>query len=343
MSRFTSSFRSYKAQRSVLVQKVKSKAGKKAVKDARRLQGIVRAMERFIVADLTRGFATFKRRIDGDEIIRLANAGKIDEAMRMIPWDKLPDDIRGMRGRIESAMISASEIAELELKAPKGSLRLDTANPRLVRWIDANIGRLIIEIQNEARKSVASIVRASLDQALTPKRAAKLVNNVVGITGKQTNNLTLRHLRKLNERGEFEVELEALKQRGMGSTRRANSIKAKLKLLTDEKIEEDLNRSAKRLQKHRSVTIARTELNRAVSQGQNEVWNKAADDGLISRESTKVWVTVADMDRSDVCTALDGQEVAMDEQFYSPVTGDNLNGPPAHPNCRSAVILKPTT
>ena len=75
----------------------------------------------------------------------------------------------------------------------------------------------------------------------------------------------------------------------------------------------------------RAETIARTETAKALIQGTLETWNKS---GVVEK---KQWV-VGD-GCCDECEDVDGQIVDLDDNFS---TGDD--GPPAHPNCRCALV-----
>ena len=72
----------------------------------------------------------------------------------------------------------------------------------------------------------------------------------------------------------------------------------------------------------RAETIARTELARADTEGSRIGWRGM---GVTEQE----WKTGADC--CDLCDELDGEIVGIDEQFSE-------DGPPAHPNCRCAVL-----
>src|SRR5205085_2236649 len=82
----------------------------------------------------------------------------------------------------------------------------------------------------------------------------------------------------------------------------------------------------------RADTIARTESMLAANRGVKQSWDQAVDDGLLTGDEQQVWIAAADSAVCPICDDLDGQTVGLDESFDSEV-GD-LDGPPAHPNCR---------
>jgi SPP1 gp7 family putative phage head morphogenesis protein len=87
----------------------------------------------------------------------------------------------------------------------------------------------------------------------------------------------------------------------------------------------------------RADLIARTETMRAANEGQLEAWDQAQEQGLLTGEELKEWITTPDDRLCPICEPLDGVQVARDETFE--VDGDQLDGPPAHPRCRCTVAL----
>lgn len=87
----------------------------------------------------------------------------------------------------------------------------------------------------------------------------------------------------------------------------------------------------------RAELIARTETMKAANAGQQEAWDQAVDDGLLTGDEKQVWITAPDERLCPICDEMDGQEIALGESFD--VDGEELDGPPAHPNCRCTVGL----
>lgn len=88
----------------------------------------------------------------------------------------------------------------------------------------------------------------------------------------------------------------------------------------------------------RADLIARTETMQASNDGQLAAWDQAEEAGLLTGDEQKVWIA-ADGDRTcKICDDLDGESVARNETFD--VDGDDLGGPPAHPDCRCTVGLE---
>lgn len=87
----------------------------------------------------------------------------------------------------------------------------------------------------------------------------------------------------------------------------------------------------------RADKIARTETMQASNDGQLEAWDQAEEAGLLTGDEQKEWIATDGERTCDICGDMDGETVDRGEPFN--VDGDDLNGPPAHPNCRCTVGL----
>lgn len=330
----------YRAQQREIVMKIKGKAGTKEMRHATLMQKIMKLMQTGVVTGLNTGLTVFKRRMDRDKMEQLLEEEDPDEAMATIPWDKLRKDIGGVGGNLEKATIQASEQSIAVLPRPKSRFIVGTANPKIREFIDSQVGNLVVDITEESRKSIRNAVTQSFNQGLTPRQTASIMQQSVGMTEKQNIQLMNRQLKEFERRDRLQRRLSSLDAKGLSGSKSARKIRQDLRSLTDDRIQKRTEQFAGRLQKNRSITIARTELTRSVNQGQVETWLAAADEGLIDRESArKIWVVVPDDRLSNICADLDGKTVALNEKFFVNQTGAMVDGPPAHPNCRSAVSL----
>ena len=86
----------------------------------------------------------------------------------------------------------------------------------------------------------------------------------------------------------------------------------------------------------RAETIARTETIRALSAGQDELWAQAREDGFLGADAQRV--LIAAPDACDICLALDGVAVGLDEPWITDA-GDEVDAPPVHPRCRCSMAI----
>lgn len=87
----------------------------------------------------------------------------------------------------------------------------------------------------------------------------------------------------------------------------------------------------------RAEAIARTETIRAANAGQQETWDQAVTAGLLNGDEKQVWIVTPDDALCPICEGLDGDEAPLGGTFNA--DGDDIDGPPAHPNCRCALGL----
>lgn len=87
----------------------------------------------------------------------------------------------------------------------------------------------------------------------------------------------------------------------------------------------------------RAEVIARTETMRASNEGQQEAWDQATESGLLTGDEKQEWIVTPDDRLCPICEPMDGVQVGLDELFD--VDGDQVDGPPAHPNCRCTIGL----
>lgn len=88
----------------------------------------------------------------------------------------------------------------------------------------------------------------------------------------------------------------------------------------------------------RAETIGRTESMKAANQGLLIAWQTGIEDGSIDEGAKKTWLVTPDDRLCPICEPLQDVSVDLDGSFD--VDGEDLDGPPAHPNCRCIVTLE---
>lgn len=104
-------------------------------------------------------------------------------------------------------------------------------------------------------------------------------------------------------------------------------------------LEKSIKYSA-RQNRYRAYRIARTELAFAYNQGSYYGTKQAQAQGLLGRVE-KVWCTAEDERTCEICGALDGKRIAIDDdfEFNTKLIETGIKRvPPAHPHCRCTVI-----
>lgn len=88
----------------------------------------------------------------------------------------------------------------------------------------------------------------------------------------------------------------------------------------------------------RAETIARTETMRASNEGQKQLWDQATVAGLLTGDEKQEWIVTPDDRLCPICEPMDGETTPLDGKFRLN-TGESVDGPPAHPNCRCTIGL----
>ena len=176
-------------------------------------------------------------------------------------------------------------------------------NPAAVAWANQHAALLVTEISEGTRSAIRALVTTSQTEGRSVRWLAQELREVVGL-----------HPRQVTAVENFRLRLEASG-------------------IDDAEIERRTARYAEAQRRLRAETIARTEILSSANEGQQRLWEAAADQGLLRREETKrVWITTDD-DLLDVteCEPMDGQRVALDEPFVTG-TGKSVMLPPGpHP------------
>lgn len=187
----------------------------------------------------------------------------------------------------------------------------NSADPRVARWAEKQGSKLVVEISERTRDSIRALVSTALREGGHPYDLARQIRPLIGLHERYATAV-LRYQQRLTAEG----------------------------VLSSERIASLTSSYYSTLLDSRSETIARTEVLGAENAGRAETWAQAVDLGYLSADSTKQWVAAPDAE--EVCAGLDGEEVALDDEFDGGEFG-SVDMPPLHPNCRcTAVVISPT-
>ena len=196
------------------------------------------------------------------------------------------------------------------LEARYPTYYLDLTSKGVLEWNATNSARFVTNVTSAQVEGLRAVVqRAATLEDMNVDSLARVIRPMVGLTYQQTM-ANLNYYQKLLDSGMKE--------------KRA--------------IEKSIKYSAKQ-HRYRAQMIARTELAFAYNQGEDTAVRQAQEQGLMGR-TEKRWRTADDERTCEICGALDGKQIEMDEGFEFPT---NLKGetirrtPPAHPQCRCEV------
>jgi len=209
---------------------------------------------------------------------------------------------RGVSRAIVTALVDGAEAIDLP------GMRFDRTNPLAVAWARQRAAELVRQITEESRAAVRAIIVRATRGELTPRTAARLIRDVVGLT----------------ERGAIAV---ARRREDLGASG-----------LSAARVDAIVTRYVAELTRARALTIARTETIAASNEGQRQLWAQAQSAGLLGPNAERVWVVAPDRpDKAPpcpICTGLAGKTAPIGGTFLG-----GYSGPPAHPNCRCTTVL----
>lgn len=243
-----------------------------------------------------------------------------------IPWQALENDLTA---RMERLYLDAVQVAGKEFSARLPISRLvrkatepqlaeigfafDVTNPRAVNWARFESALLIRGITENTRQAIRAIIVRMFEDGIPPRQAARLIRPLIGLT--EPWALAVDNFRRqLQETGQSFENVDRL-----------------------------VSTYAKRLINHRAETIARTESIRASAVGQQELYQQAADAGILERDrARRRWLVTPDERLCPICAPMPSDPVNLTVTVDTPFTtgdGRQVMTPPAHPQCRCAVRL----
>jgi hypothetical protein len=224
-------------------------------------------------------------------------------------------------------------------------MRFNVRSPAAEQWLTDMSSRLIVEIAQQQREMVRSVLTQNLAEGRNPRAAAlDLIGRVdqrtgrraggfIGLTDQQAGwGFDLRRSlesptvgvivdadgkkkRKfwIDEKGEFQSVYSLRDKRFDGAIRKAIESGD---LLPKAQIDNAVTRYQARAERYRGETIARTESINALRSGQNESIRQAVEVGeLDTQDVTKVWDATGDSRTRLTHIQADGQRRALDEPF----------------------------
>jgi SPP1 gp7 family putative phage head morphogenesis protein len=220
-------------------------------------------------------------------------------------WAKMNEEF--VREKVIPELFNGFENADRAIAERIAKLkRKDAAiltKPAVQKWVDGFAADLIVEINQETRTVVNSILRTyAIEKPMSAFQISKMVESHVGLTSRYSRAVMKRY-----------DDLVA-----MG--------------ISPEKAMKEMERYAQFLKRNRAMTIARNELSEAYGEGQFQAMREAVQSGAVGGQMKKSWATADDERTCPICQALDGETQDLEAPFSCGVMR-----PPAHIQCRCAV------
>ena len=230
------------------------------------------------------------------------------EAILARAWeDQLADFRSDFRDPLTALYIKGGDVGDGQLKRAivkfetAPSETLNISEDEAAQFIEAQLGNMIAEISEGTRRAIRAAV-TQLAEGVSLRTVAKQIRDRVGLTTRMVESLEKKRAEGLSESA--------------------------------------LEKLTRKLIRRRAVNIALNEGRIAASEGQEFVWKKATEEGVLKGEARQFWITAGDDDVCTICAPMDGQERRIGETF---TTGNNRQvrlPPEPHNRCRCARGLK---
>lgn len=276
----------------------------------RRLRAFLDKNEPALVYWLVHTWRTQAQAITYKELREAILAGAIDQYI-LDEWQQ--DYAAFVRDHLYPAWMDAMKAATKELHKKYPDWYFDPMAEGVREWAENRAAAFVTEVTATQIEGLRALVfRAAVLENMTVDQLARAIRPMVGLTHPQAI-ANMRYYEKLIENG-----------------------------VSEQKAQDLAARYAARQHRYRGYNIARTELAFSYNQGAHFGIKQAQEQGYMG-ETVKIWSTADDERVCEICGALEGQRVGMDEDF-SFQTRLNDPGirltPPAHPSCRCAVMYK---
>lgn len=179
------------------------------------------------------------------------------------------------------------------------SFSFDSKAEGAVEAASKQAAKMISDISDETEKNLRVLIAQAIKDGDSVYDAAAAIHDMIGLTSAQGQAVD-----------KYRQQLE---DNGLNAT----------------SVDDQVSEYSDELLTSRAETIARSEIMDALNTGQDEAWQQAQDEGVLTDEATKEWIL--DDDACDICVeAADEGPVPIGDSFAA---GD----PPLHPRCRCTI------
>lgn len=222
------------------------------------------------------------------------------------------------------AAVKPARARVLRAAATQLELSFDASNPLAEEWARLHAASLIVEVGLETRAAIRELIANAIAQGIAPREAARQVYELVGLNSQQAT--AVQNL----ARELMEAEPGSLVTRAGGKFK----VRIPVRGASLEFIRARVAKYAERMHRLRALNISRSETLAAANEGARQLWVQGRDAGLIDPALQKVWIATNDERTCPICSALDGEQVGIEENFSAGVLG-----PPSHTSCRCSHAL----
>lgn len=297
-------------QQSVKILKGKKRPAWSRTINPKRVEALSAKFGNAIRADITTGIQGFKKRIPNPEVVYQAWLnGEYEGLDRVIPWNRLDDDLTPAKSRLADVMATFSDMGIEAIDHPDiAELRYDYKNPGITRIFNDRAGEWIQGITDSSRNSIRNVVKNQMNRGWSPRDVAEGIKGHIGLTPRLA----------------IAADNYAEKVHGSG-------------LVRPDKAAGMVYAYQNRLLDYRANSIARTETQFMLNRGQLDVWQEAQRQDLLKPTAKKVWIT--DGNPCEICEPMDGVAVGLNDSWVLS-DGSTVDIPTeSHPMCMCLMTI----
>lgn len=246
-------------------------------------------------------------------------SGQMDEAT-LQAWQN--DYATFVNENLKPLWIDSMTQAAANLTAKYPGYFFDPMEQGVQNWINTHGSEWVTIISDEQREAISAMLNKSFSGDWSVDELARAIRPTIGLN-KMQSIANVNYYKHVKE------------------TLLANNPTMK-EATAAKKAQEAALKYAAKQHRQRAYTIATTEMAFAYNKGADEGIRQAQQQGLMGTVK-KVWTTAADERVCEICGALDGQGIGMDEDFSfkgKELYAGQKQTPPAHPRCRCAIMYE---
>jgi hypothetical protein len=314
--------------------------------------------ERAVTKAFTESIQSVKDQAVMTEIAALLDRGNVEGVVTLLQLD--PATFRPLENATLSAYqvggdTGASQVGRIPVASGTLALRFNTRSRRAEAWINQLSSTRIVEIGEESKAVVRSVLRSALAQGQSPRTTAlDLVGRIDPVTRRRTGGFIGLTESQAQWSVNARLELETLNPNYLTRELRDRRLDAAFaKAIRDQvplkakQVDTAVTRMQARTLRYRGEVIGRTESINALRAGQAEAIQQAIDTTEVDTAgSYKIWDSESGPRTRAAHLEANGQKVPIDEPFI--VDGEALDypGDPAGSaanviqcRCRSRMVI----
>jgi len=249
------------------------------------------------------------------KIVLALASGRIEDVVKLLPFDALADRLGTMASFLAEAMTKAGAVAARQVAEAIGAEVPFEGEGASKAWADAHAAATAKQLTESGREAV----RAAAQDAQADSAASLGGWELAGWAAALILGLSTQQSGKL---------LAFIREKVSGG-------------LSGEKLRAAAESYATGLTAERAASVAEDQSLIAANRGRREAWDQAESSGAISAAKRR-FLTERDEDVCPICRPMDGQTIGLHDKYWSPYSLLHYDGPGpdyVHRKCRCGEVI----